>query len=167
MNSKTLLSLFLEKKEAGKLELDIIGDTWQVSYVRSASGVRKDFDSPEHFYLSVIKSDKNPSYGYVNQIEWIDRVNWIEWCSGLKIKEVSITEFKEDFENAIQELKEAEKDRDEQQRIAINEINIPENIVRAWSIEETKDRKNPVGSTWSKLIETPGGYFYLERHWES
>jgi hypothetical protein len=167
MNSKTLLSLFLEKKEAGKPEFDIIGDTWQVSYVRSASGVKKDFDSPEHFYLSVIKSDKNPSYGYVNQIEWIDRVNWIEWCSSLKIKEVSITEFKEDFENAIQELKEAEKDWDEQQRIAVNEIIIPENIVRAWSIEEIKDRKNPVGPTRSKLIETTDGYFYLERHWES
>ena len=167
MNSKTLSLLFLEKKEAGKLEFDIIGDTWQASYVRSVSGLKKDFDSAEHFYLSVIKSDKNPSYGYVNQIEWIDRVNWMEWCSSLKIKEVSIVEFKEDFENALQELKEAEKEWDEHQRIEINEIAIPEIILRAWSIEETKDRKIPVGPTWSKLIETPEGYFYLERHWES
>ena len=91
----------------------------------------------------------------------------MEWCSGLNIEEVSLEEFKEDFLNAIQELKEAEKDWDDQQRIEINEIVIPEGIVRAWGIEETKDSKTPVGSTWSKLIETTDGYFYLERHWES
>ena len=167
MDSKKILSLFIEKKEAGKLEFDIIGDTWQVSYVRFTSGFKKNFDSTEHFYLSVIKSDKNPSYGYLNQAEWIDRVNWVEWCSGLNIEEVSLEEFKEDFLNAIQELKEAEKDWDEQQRIDINEIVIPEGLVRAWGIEETKDSKIPVGPTWSKLIETTDGYFYLERHWES
>jgi len=91
----------------------------------------------------------------------------VEWCSGLNIEEVSLEEFKEDFLNAIQELKEAEKDWDDQQRIEINEIVIPEGTVRAWGIEETKDRRTPVGSTWSKLIETTDGYFYLERHWES
>lgn len=167
MNSKALLSLFLEMKEPGKLEFDIIGNTWQASYVRFASGIRNDFDSSEHFYLSVIKSDKNPSYGYVGQAEWIERVNWIEWCSSLNIECASLTELKKEFESAIQELKEAKKDWDEHQQIEISIIIMPENIERAWSIEEMKDQKNPVGPTWSKLIETNDAYYYLERHWES
>ena len=75
--------------------------------------------------------------------------------------------FKNSYSKFIQELKEEEKDWDDQQRIEINEIVTPETIVRAWGIEETKDRRTPVGSTWSKLIETTDGYFYLERHWES
>ena len=167
MDAQKLLSLFLENKEAGKLECELIADTWQMSYIRIASGIRKHFDSPEHFFLSIIISDRNPSYGYINQNEWIDRVNWKEWCLGLKIEEVNLTELEKDIENALEELKTAEKELDENQRIEFTEIEIPENILQILIIEETKNPKNPVGATWSKLIEATDGYFYMERHWES
>lgn len=123
MNSQILRKLIQENISPGHLAFEEIGNTWQMSYVRFAGGNKKDFDSIEHFYLSLMKSDKNPNYGYINQPEWIDRVDWIEWCLGLEIQKISDTELEAELKNALEELKEA--DSAKQESFTYNKIQFP------------------------------------------
>ena len=165
MNQQKIFKLIKEDKEQGVFDFEVIADTWQISYVRFAGAEKKSFESVEHFYFSLMKSDMNPTSGYVNQAEWIERVDWNAWCQGLSINKVNEEEFRRDLKNAMEEIKEAEPEQD--RKFDDSRIKFPNEIINCWSIEESMESRHPVGATWSFLVETNNDFFYLERHWES
>lgn len=148
-------------------DFDELGMTWQVSFVRLVGGDKNSYNSIEHFFFSLIKSGTNMTSSYIGQPEWKEKVNLIDWANGLKIEHVNNMDFNNELSSAYRELDEEEKNWEKTERINRSKINIPKDIVNCWSIEETKELRLPVGSTWSKIVETKEKYFYIERHWES
>lgn len=169
MKTENLNSLIHKNNLGAEFIFDELGMTWQISFTRIVGGTKNVYESPEHFYLSLIKvvdMHSDLTYGLSN---WQFEVDLIEWCSGLKIEKIDTSTFERDLKGALDEIEEYKDDWVEENEPKFNKHNVikPNGILNYWKIEETINQRMPVGPTYGYLAEFEESYFYIEYHLES
>jgi hypothetical protein len=167
MTQRELIKCIKNKEPKFNFDFDELGMTWQISYVRFVGGDKKQFNSIEYFYFSLIKSINNVTSNIFGSLEWKYKVDLLNWAANLEIEQIETKDFDIDLYEAFKELSENENKWEESERIDKSKIKIPNGLLNCWTIKETKELRHPVGLTWSKIVETAESFFYLERHWES
>ncbi|AUC13850.1 hypothetical protein BTO06_01195 [Tenacibaculum sp. SZ-18] len=169
MNTKNFTKLINKDNLATKFIFDELGMTWQISFTRIVGGTKEIYESPEHFFLSLIKAVEmhtDLTYGLSN---WQFEVDLKEWCNGLKIEKIDISTFERDLKGALDEIEEYKDDWTGENEPRFNKHNVikPNGLMNYWKIEETINPRMPVGPTYGYLAEFKESYFYIEYHLES
>jgi len=169
MQKEVLYQVVKDGKMINKFDFDELGLTWGGSYIRFVSGSKEIFHSPEHFYLSLIRTVEMHTCLSYGLSHWQFKVDLLQWCSGLKIEEISKSKFSGIVEGSLEEIDEHKDDNKDLKEYEFDDskIMVPTEILKYWRIKETRSYRHRYGPTIGDLVETVKGYFYIEWHEES
>ena len=139
--------------------------TMQLGYVWLIAHSTANTTCVEQFVAKVFLSNQY-STRYADEMAWEARVDLPEWLRTLDIKSGSINELQRTISTALSDLESSDEEIDmvTSARDFLTCVAIPQT---GWVIEETVDRRNPVGLTEMILFESEQNYIFLEVHLES
>ena len=148
-------------------DVDGVGMTWGVSYVRFVIGDKLKFESIEHFFFSTLKSKGNITSMLGGGKTWTQRADLTRWANGLTIESIDDSTVVNFIDSSIREINEHVTNWTEETTINTSTLNLPKTFDQCWFLRETVDTRHYINSTQIYLVVSADKYLYIEGHWES
>ena len=152
-----------------KLDFDVdgVGMTWGISYVRFVIGDKLKFASIEHFFFSTLKSKANITSMLGGGKTWEERADLTRWANGLTIDSIDDSTVVNFIDSSIREVSEHARNWTEETTINTTTLNLPKTFDQCWFLRETVDTRHYINSTQIYLAVSADKYLYIEEHCES
>ena len=167
MKKERLLDIIKSGLYNTDFEVDGVGMTWGVSYVRFVIGQKSNYNDVEHFFYSTIKSNRNMTSMVQGGQSWDKRVDIEKWALGLTFESIPNLSFISFIESSIKEINANLHDWTEENTIDISKLTFPNQFDNCLILRETTYPRHIINSTQTYLGETPNKYYCVEGHWES
>ncbi|MCE2996845.1 MAG: hypothetical protein ACK5RG_21815 [Cyclobacteriaceae bacterium] len=148
-------------------EVDEVGMTWGVSYVRFVIGDKLKFESIEHFFFSTLKSKGNITSMLGGGKTWTERADLTRWANGLTIESIDDLTVIKFIDSSIREINEHATNWTEETTVNTSTLNLPKTFDQCWFLRETVDTRHYINTTQIYLAVSADKYLYIEGHWES
>ena len=167
MRTKLLVDFI--KKESYNLdfELDGVGMTWGVSYIRFVIGNKMKFESLEHFFYSTLRSEGNMTSVVQGGETWEKRTDLRRWAIGLKVEPVLSENLVDLIRDSVREIADNLKHWTTENTVDVSQLILPDNFDSCWIIKETLYPRHYINTTETYLAVTNEKYYCIEGHWES
>lgn len=167
MDKEVLLETINRNEYKLDFDVDGVGMTWGISYIRFVIGDKLKFNNLEHFLFSTIKSANNKTSRLAGGKTWEERADLTRWTNGLTIEAIQGSTVIDFIDSSIKEIGYHATDWDEENTINTLTLKLPTMFEQCWLLKETLDTRHYINSTEMYLAISVDKYVYVEGHWES